>query len=372
MVEPSHDHYGLVKNVIHCQNYVAEYALHSYPLTDEDILSWGDVAWDSALNTVNVGKFNQGCASIGICTHAFYEAIKAGNFNFLGQYKTDSPHIKSLFVDAYCRLAAMRLFSRRAADYMRSASPTDQRYLLYNSMAKMKVSTQGETVIDLLRNVITSKGLEKDICLENAIADIRALPKLERTVHANMSLIVNFMSNYFFNPDSLPLIPECRDLTHDAFLFNQGPTELLDQICFHDYSIAYNAVDLPNIVIFRDQVETLIHLLVTTPPDEYQITDMDYLSCLGELFALVVYGQLLIEKHQLAGLEDDLLDQIFDFMIRDFSTFAINLHNQPCITIPQMKQCLRMIKKPANNEARFERLWHNCICNLMDCYEMAS
>ena len=28
-----------------------------------------------SLNTVNVGKFNLGWASIGICTHAFYEAI---------------------------------------------------------------------------------------------------------------------------------------------------------------------------------------------------------------------------------------------------------------------------------------------------------
>ena len=32
-------------------------------------------ALDAALNTVNVGKFNLGFASIGMCTHAFYEAI---------------------------------------------------------------------------------------------------------------------------------------------------------------------------------------------------------------------------------------------------------------------------------------------------------
>ena len=44
-------------------------------MTDADILHRGPDAWDAALNTVNVGKFNLGWASIGICTHAFYEAI---------------------------------------------------------------------------------------------------------------------------------------------------------------------------------------------------------------------------------------------------------------------------------------------------------
>ena len=33
-----------------------------------------------------------------------------------------------------------------------------------------------------------------------AARDIRALPKLEGTVHVNMALIVKFMANYFFNP----------------------------------------------------------------------------------------------------------------------------------------------------------------------------
>ena len=35
----------------------------------------GRDAWDAALNTVNIGKYNLGWASIGICTHALYEAI---------------------------------------------------------------------------------------------------------------------------------------------------------------------------------------------------------------------------------------------------------------------------------------------------------
>lgn len=69
-----------------------------------------------------------------------------------------------MFVDAYCRLFSMKLFAARAKDYMRSASATDRRYLLFNPMVKMKVTMQGEEVINLLWDVIAAKGFEK-ICI---------------------------------------------------------------------------------------------------------------------------------------------------------------------------------------------------------------
>ena len=71
----SDNNYDCVQNVVSSQNYVAEYALDNYPITEDDILAKGQDAWDSVLNTVNIGKYNLGWASIGICTHAFYEAI---------------------------------------------------------------------------------------------------------------------------------------------------------------------------------------------------------------------------------------------------------------------------------------------------------
>ncbi len=200
-----------MKNVVASQNFVAEYALNDYPITETDILSMGRDAWDAALNTVNVGKFNLGWASIGICTHAFYEAIDhAANRVLYGKHVTDFPHIRQLFTDAYARLVAMKLFALRAADYMRSASPEDRRYLLYNPMVKMKVTTQGEEVINLLWDVIAAKGFEKDNYFEMAARDIRALPKLEGTVHVNMALIIKFMPNYFFNPAPVPRDPAAQ------------------------------------------------------------------------------------------------------------------------------------------------------------------
>jgi acyl-CoA dehydrogenase len=370
-VEPTHASYELVKNVVEWQSYVAEYALHSYPIGEEDILSTGNDAWDAALNTVNVGKYNLGWASIGICTHAFYEAINhASSRSLYGHLVTDFPHIQRLFVDAYCRLAAMRVFARRASDYMRSASETDRRYLLYNPMVKMKVTTQGEMVIDLLWDVIAARGFEKDVYFENATADIRALPKLEGTVHVNMALIIKFMANYFFNPCPFPDIPVCDQSTHDGFLFNQGPTRGLGKIRFHDYRLAYDAIDLPNIAIFKEQIEGLTNLLITAPPDKAQAGNMDFLLNLGELFTLVAYGQLLIEKHLMDGPDEDLLDQMFDFMVRDFSTFALSLYEHPKSSQPQMDRCLKMIRKPVDNAARFERIWRTQVIANAGAYEM--
>ncbi len=159
--------FEVVQNVVNSQNFVAEYALNDYPITDAEILTRGRDAWDSALNTVNVGKFNLGWATIGICTHAYYEAIEHASHRYLYKhYVTDFTHIKQLFVDAYTRLVAMKLFALRAIDYMRSASPDDRRYLLYNPMVKMKVTTQGEEVINLLWDVIAAKGFEKDTYFE--------------------------------------------------------------------------------------------------------------------------------------------------------------------------------------------------------------
>ncbi len=232
--------YHLLQNVTASQNYVAQYALRDYPVSEADILSRGQDAWDAALNTVNVGKFNLGWASIGICTHAFYEAIRhAANRRLYNMYVTDFPHVRQMFTDAFARLVAMKLFTLRAADYMRSASPTDRRYLLYNPMVKMKVTTQGEEVINLLWDVIAAKGFEKDTYFEMAARDIRALPKLEGTVHVNIALIVKFMPNYFFNPAVYPPLPRRDDPQDDVFLWNQGPARGLGQIRFNDFHTAF-------------------------------------------------------------------------------------------------------------------------------------
>ncbi len=370
-VDSKHEKYECVQNVVASQNFVSEFALHDYPLTEADILSTGRRAWETALNTVNVGKYNLGWASIGICTHALYEAIDhAADRELYGMRVTDFPHVKRMFVDAWTRLVAMKLFALRAADYMRSASREDRRYLLYNPMVKMKVTTQGEDVINLLWDVIAAKGFEKDMYFEQAAVDIRALPKLEGTVHVNIALIVKFMANYFFAPEEFPELPRRDDEADDAFLFDQGSTRGLGQIRFHDYRRAYEGFDLPNVRIFREQIEAYRALLTGAAPTAEQLKDVDLLLAVGELFALVVYGQLLLENARIYAVEDEVVDQIFDFMVRDFSKFALELHSKPSTTAPQMEACLAMIRKPAVDEARYQRVWEGHVLPLAGAYRM--
>ena len=365
-----HTGYELIRNVTASQNYVAQYALRDYPVGGGEILSRGDDAWNTGLNTVNVGKFNLGWASIGICTHAFYEAVRhAANRRLYNMYVTDFPHVRRMFVDAYARLTAMKLFALRAADYMRSASREDRRYLLYNPIVKMKVTTQGEEVIDLLWDVIAAKGFERDTFFEMAARDIRALPKLEGTVHVNIALIVKFLPNYFFRPGEYPEVPRRNDPANDDFLFDQGPARGLGKIRFHDYTPAFESRDLPNIRIFREQISAFRDLLAFATPDDAQQKDVDFLLALGEIFALVVYGQLLLENAGIYEVGDDLLDQVFDFMVRDFSRHALNILCKPDSTPRQIEYCLRMIRKPAVDAARFGRVWEE-VHALKDAYEM--
>ena len=367
----SHDNYDCVKNVVSGQSYVAEYALNDYPITEEDILSQGQDAWDAVLNTVNIGKYNLGWASIGMCTHAFYEAINhASRRKLYDMYVTDFPHVKQLFTDAYARLVAMKLFALRAADYMRVASPDDRRYLLYSPVVKMKVTTQGEEVINHLWDVIAAKGFEKDTFFEMAARDIRALPKLEGTVHVNVALIVKFMANYFFKPAEYPELARQSEAKNDDFLFNQGPTRGLGKIRFHDYKIAYNSVDLPNVNIFKKQIRLLKLFLILAKPNKAQRKDIDFLLSLGEIFTLVVYGQLILENAKIYNIEDEIIDQVFDFMVKDFSKFALQLYSKTGSTRRQMRLCSMMLKKPAVNEGQFDRVWENHVHALEDQYVM--
>jgi acyl-CoA dehydrogenase len=372
VADPRSENYDLVKNTVDWSGYVAEYALNSYQVTEAEILSMGQDAWDSALNTVNIGKFNLGWASLGIGQHCFYEAINhAAHRNLYGRFVTDFPHIRRLLTDAFSKLAAMKLFSSRAVDYMRSASAEDRRYLLYNPLVKMKVTCEGEEVVDLLWDVIAARGFEKDMYFENATRDIRTLPKLEGTVHVNMALVVKFMANYFFNPAEYPDIPKRTDPADDKFLFHQGPTKGLGKIRFHDYNLAYGSVELPNINIFRQQIDLLRNLLASAPPDKDQSKDIDLLLSLGELFTLVAYGQLIIEEASLVGSDKDILDQVFDFMIRDFSKFALQLAQKSGVTDEQAALSLKMIKKPVRDQDRYRRVWYNHIAPLVDAYEQS-
>src|SRR6476620_4385985 len=320
--DSSHENYHLIDNVVHMQIYVSTFRLENYPVRAEDILHTGVDAFAAALNTVNVGKFNLCSASIGIAEHAFYEAIThAQNRILYGHAVTDFSHVRVNFVDAYARLIAMKAFSRRAVDYFRSASLDDRRYLLFNPMTKAKVPMEGETVMRSLHDVIAAKGYEKNTMFREVAQRIGCLPRLEGTVHVNVGLVLKFMPNYMLNPKDYSAIPTRNDAADDGFFWNQGPTRGAGKVQFADCAPVYERhSQIPNVARFYEQAQAFKQFLLTAAPDADQLKDLDFLLEVGHLFSLIVYGQLILEQAALTGLDDGIVDQIFDFQVRDFGT----------------------------------------------------
>ncbi|MGW1509425.1 acyl-CoA dehydrogenase family protein [Streptomyces sp. NPDC002394] len=366
-----HPAYHLVKNVVDSSKYVSEFRLEEYPVAAEDVLHTGRAAFDAALNTVNVGKFNLCTASIGICEHAMYEAVThAQNRILYGRPVTVFPHVRRELTDAYVRLAGMKLFSDRAVDYFRTAGPDDRRYLLFNPMTKMKVTTEGEKVIDLMWDVIAAKGFEKDNYFAEAAVEIRGLPKLEGTVHVNLALILKFMRNHLLDPVAYEPVPTRLDAADDTFLFRQGPARGLGSVRFHDWRPAYDTyAHVANVARFREQADALCEFVLKAAPDEEQSRDLDLLLAVGQLFALVVHGQLVLEQAALTGLDEDVLDELFAVLVRDFSAHAVELHGKDSATEQQQLWALGAVRRPVVDEARSERVWQR-VEALSGAYEM--
>src|SRR6478752_5927369 len=92
--DSSHPAYRLLGNVVNGQMYVSSFELDGYPVTPEDILHTGVEAFEAALNTINVGKFNLGFCSIGMCEHCFYETLTQAESRVLfGKRVTEFPQV---------------------------------------------------------------------------------------------------------------------------------------------------------------------------------------------------------------------------------------------------------------------------------------
>jgi acyl-CoA dehydrogenase len=158
------------------------------------------------------------------------------------------------------------------------------------------------------------------------------------------------MANYFFAPAEYPEIGKIMHTECDEFLFNQGPARGLGKIRFHDYKPVFDEFDVPNVNVFQEQVEVFKQFLAGATPDDEQKKDIDFLMSMGEIFTLV--------------------DQIFDFMVRDFSKFAVELYGKQSSTSKQMEYFLKMIRKPAVDQRRYDNIWTGHVHALKDAYVM--
>ena len=367
-----HPSYKLVKNVVAGQLYVSAFDLEDYPVTPEDVLHTGVAAFEAALNTINVGKFNLGFCAIGISEHAFYETItQAENRVLFGKRVTEFGQVERILTEAYGRLVATKLYGSRAVDYVRSASLEDRRYLLYTPLNKMRVTMEGERIISLLGEVISAKGFERDSYFATAKPWIDGLAKLEGTVHVNLALALKFLPNYLFGGAELESPPARKDPADDAFLFRQGPTRGLGRITFPDWRPVFDAfAAVPNVALFREQAEGLVTLVQEAPltPEQMQ-DDLDFQQCLARIFTLVPYGQLILEQARLSGTPADVVDLVFETLVRDFSATSLDLHGKASSTAEQQAWAIAHLRKPVIDRERDARIYEQ-IRGLAGAYVM--
>ncbi|HQL83076.1 MAG TPA: acyl-CoA dehydrogenase, partial [Spirochaetota bacterium] len=118
------------------------------------------------------------------------------------------------------------------------------------------------------------------------------------------------------------------------------------------------------IAVFRD------FMMASMATMKEQSNDIDFLLNVGELFTLVAYGQLILENKKIYGVEDDLIDQIFDFMVRDMSKFALTIYGKSITSEKQQELCLKMLRRPVVNTERYNRIYKDYVYALADTYKM--
>jgi acyl-CoA dehydrogenase len=358
--DSSHQAYRVISNVVHGQMYVSSFELDGYPVRPEDVLHTGVEAFEAALNTINVGKFNLGFCAIGMSEHCFFETVtQAENRILFGNRVTEFGQVRRILIEAYGRLVAAKLYGARAVDYVRSASRKDRRYLLYTPINKMQVTTEGERIVRLLAEVISAKGFERDSYFASAKNIIDGLPKLEGTVHVNRALTLKFLPAYLFGVAALAAPDPRHEPDDDAFLFAQGPTRGLSKIVFPDWRPVFDRFSqLPNVACFREQAESLVGLVADVNlTTEQMTTDLDFQQSLSQLFTLLPYGQLILEQAELAEVEPDIVDLVFETLVRDFSAMAIELHGKSSSSEAQQRWALDSVRKPVVDELRDDRVY---------------
>jgi len=371
--DSAHPAYKLIGNVVHGQLYVSAFELDQYPVRAEDVLHVGPAAFEAALNTINVGKFNLGFCAIGMAEHSFYETVtQAENRILFGKRVTEFGQVRRILCESYARLLATKLYGARAVDYVRSASREDRRYLLFTPINKMQVTMEGERIVRLLAEVISAKGFERDSYFELAKTGIDGLPKLEGTVHVNRALTLKFLPQYLFGSSELSPPPIHKEAADDAFLFDQGPTRGLGKIAFPDWRPLFDAfAHVPNVAVFRQQADALVALLQEAPLTSEQMTgDLDFQQSLSQLFTLIPYAQLILEQAQIEHTAQDIVDLVFETLVRDFSTTAIELHGKDSSTEAQQAWAVANVRKPVIDSERSDRVYTE-VRALAGAYEMS-
>jgi acyl-CoA dehydrogenase len=185
-----------------------------------------------------------------------------------------------------------------------------------------------------------------------------------------MALIAKLIPSYMFMPGEFEEIGRITDNRNDDFMFKQGPTKAYAKTKFHDFNPVYNSLShLPNVKVFIEQIQAYKEFLMVSGQDLMkQMMEFDYLLAVGELFTMVAYGHLIIESAKIEGVRDEIMNQMFDLFVRDFSAFAVELYGKPLNSDAQLEKIKNMIKRPVPNKDEFEKVLREDIYSLVDVY----
>jgi acyl-CoA dehydrogenase len=308
--------------------FVGEFEARDHPVRETDIISRHRESWAAVFGTVDFGKFFLGFGAVGICEHAFAEAITHLRGRTLYRKPaTAMPHLRDATAIAFARLAAMKLYAYRALDYLQAASADDRRYLLFNSVQKARVGSEGVKVLGILSECVGARAFETDTYIESALREAPMIPALEGSTHINFALAAQFVAIYFAPPDGVtPPLPESVCLGRASSDENPYWTAARDRnpktVRFGPVLAAYEPFRMiPNVALFVRQVEAFGRF--ATGP--LSVPDVGTQVALGRCFAIIVYGRLIAENCSIAGASPALVAVIFHGLVADLTAESLGL-----------------------------------------------
>ncbi len=188
----------------------------------------------------------------------------------------------------------------------------------------------------------------------------------------NRALTLKFLPQYLFGTAELSAPPVRKEAADDAFLFDQGATRGLGKIVFPDWRPLFDAfAHVPNVAVFRQQADALVALLQEAPLTSEQMSgDLDFQQSLSQLFTLIPYAQLILEQAQIEDTAQEIVDLVFETLVRDFSTTAIELHGKDSSTEAQQAWAAANVRKPVIDSERSDRVYAE-VRALAGAYEMS-
>jgi acyl-CoA dehydrogenase len=340
--------------------FVGELEVTDHELPESDVIAEGRDAWDAVFGTVTLGKFFLGFGSIGICEHAFAEAVDHLRRRILyGKPAIEMSHIRSAMAQAYVRLTAMKLYAYRALDYVHAASAADRRYLLFCAVQKAKVSTEGLKALSLLSECVGAKGLESDTYFEMALRDAQLIPGVEGSTHINLGIVLQFTPRYFDR--SKRDFADPKSLTGSETASSENPylmqarTGAVNTIEFPRYLAAYEPLlSDPNVRLFAKQVKAFQMLLRDGRLMRAGAEDTGTGLALGRCCATIAYAQLIAENARRASVSRQIIATIFHLLVGDFSVCALALGSCPQLQAMTDMPIRRLLVVPAAAGAEWE------------------